>query len=337
MNTQNLNIIYQALDNVIKQPALNKMCIYSIDEQNPIKLKFNINKHSYLYSIECRSELRANQVANIVMRAAAQNELKCIYICSHIQKEAKEQLVINKIPYIEGNGNIYLPEENSYIWIDTNNNKSNIKTGGNRAFTKVGLKVVFHLLMKDELLNMSYRQIADLTGTGLGNVPNVIRGLEDDGFLKKKSDNTLQLLNKKALFERWAEAYERVLKPVIKIGTYRFDNELEKNNWRRLPLTFRKTVWGGEAGAHLLTGMLKPSQLTIYSSENRTEVMENYRLVRDEDGYITLYDKFWDLGGSRNSAAPPLLIYAELINSSDPKNHEAAARIFDNDLKSFFD
>ena len=55
----------------------------------------------------------------------------------------------------------------------------------NRAFTKTGLKVIFHFLLNEEIVNYSYREIARLAEIGLGNVSNVMNGLKQDGYLLK--------------------------------------------------------------------------------------------------------------------------------------------------------
>ena len=146
----------------------------------------------------------------------------------------------------------------------------------------------------------------------------------------------MKLNNKKQLAEKWMDAYEHELKPAIEIGTFRFANDSDYSGWRRVPLENKKTMWGGEPGAHLMTGMLKPSKLTIYTTEDRNELINKYQMVRDPEGYIKVYRKFWSYNDYRSTIAPPLLIYTDLLNTGETKNLEAAQQIFDDVLKDKF-
>jgi hypothetical protein len=58
---------------------------------------------------------------------------------------------------------------------------------------------------------------------------------------------------------------------------------------------------------------------------------QDLRLLPDRDGYVALLRAFGELvfwqERDHHMLAPPLLIYAELLSSSDPRAHEAAAEL----------
>ena len=85
------------------------------------------------------------------------------------------------------------------IWIDTNKEVIIEKEKINRAFTKTGLKVIFHFLLNDNQLNQTYREIANKAGVGLGNINYVINGLKENGYLVNLNDNHYKLTNKPGL------------------------------------------------------------------------------------------------------------------------------------------
>ena len=317
MNTDTLKIIYNTLDNLDKTPYIAKNVKYSLVEGDPIKLNLNIKGKAFSYNIITRSEVRANHLPILVDVA---HEGDTLLIAEKITKEAKEILVANEQAYIEVNGNIYLPTKDMMILLDMKRQALVSTAASNRAFTKTGLKVLFHFLINEGFLRMSYRQIAKETGTSLGNVTNIINALISHGFLHKTDDNSLYISKKEQLFRKWIDAYDTVLKPSLEIGSFRFESEDDFQNWRRTRLEDKITVWGGQPGAHLLIGRPSPNQLTIYTNEPRADLMTNYRLKKDPEGNVKVYHKFWSYSDLKINVAPTLLLYTDLINSNLEKD-----------------
>jgi hypothetical protein len=159
--------------------------------------------------------------------------------------------------------------------------------------------------------------------------------LRNQGFLIEKNKQTYELTNKKALLNKWMAGYKDKLKPLLPIATFRFLKEDEYTRWKKLPLKKGETCWGGEPAADLLTGYLKPGEYTLYTLEKRSELIKNYRLVPDEKGNIKAYQKFWK-DEELKTIAPPLLVYADLINTGDRRCIETAQKIYDQYLQNKF-
>ncbi len=97
----------------------------------------------------------------------------------------------------------------------------------------------------------------------------------------------------KKLLDQWITEYEKRLKPTLLIGTFRFLNKDSFYNWKDTPLIKGKTIWGREPEGDLLTNYLRPEELTPYASEERSDLMNNYRLVLDLEGNIKAFNQFW--------------------------------------------
>lgn len=330
VNEEKLKIIYIALDSLEPNPLFKGMWKYVVNSGERIEISLYIRDVTLKYYVEARKELRLQAIPHLLNQPDIKDT---IVIAGKIQADAKQQLVANGVAYIESNGNVFIPQNDLYIWVDTNKPKAGVRPSSGRAFTKTGLKVLFHFLLNEDYLNMSYRQIAEVTNTSLGNITNIINALKSLNFIVTDADGKFKLNNKKLLTDKWIDQYEHELKPAIEIGTFRFISEQDYQNWKRIPLENKKTLWGGEPGGHLLTGMLKPAKLIIYTSEDRNDLITHYRLVLDPDGYIKVYRKFWNYDGQRGTVAPPLLVYADLMNTGEIKNLETAHRIFDDVLK----
>ena len=284
------------------------------------------------YNVEIKGELRNQALPQIYQH---NEEFKpFMLVASRISSAIKKQLQINNVAYLEANGNFYLKEGNKMFWIDAHEPLKIENDNRNRAFTKTGLKVLFAFLENPTLINQSYRQIAEQTGTSIGNITNIIQGLKQENFILSIDKNTLKLNNVKSLITKWVDGFMKNLKPTLRIGTFRFLKEDDLLAWKDLKLETTKTVWGGEPAGDLLTNYLHPAEFTIYTDESRNELIKNYKLIPDEKGNVKVYQKFWEWDNSTQKTAPPLVVYADLMAISDRRCTETAQKIYDEYLQT---
>lgn len=282
------------------------------------------NGKKRIYTVEIKREVRMHQVAQIE-DLAEQND-HFILVANHIFPKVKEELRFKEINYLEANGNVFLKEGDLFVFVDTQKPINLNHNKRNRAFTKTGLKVLFHLLQHKDDINLTQRELAEKTNVALGNIPQVIDGLKETGFLIPLNQKTYVWENRAALLERWITEYAAVLRPKLKMERYVY-----REDWRDIPFDTTKTVWGGEPAADILTNHLRPEKYLLYTRENRKELIQNYRLQPDAYGEIVTMDLFWTHEGGLT--APPLLVYADLMLEGGKRNRETAAMIFDEYIK----
>ena len=60
------------------------------------------------------------------------------------------------------------------------------------------------------------------------------------------------------------------------------------------------------------------------------QLVVRHKLRADPDGDIEVLEKFWDLpiDGAAPSDTPPLLTYADLVASMEPRNLEVATMVY---------
>lgn len=303
------------------------------------QVEFFFDNQQVKLNTEIRQELRNHQLPKIIEQADRFGPL--LVVANRLFPKIKEELRQKHIAYLEANGNIYLQHKGIIVWLDGQKPIPPATEKGNRAFTKTGLKVLFHFLLDEQLLQLRYREIANITHVALGNINYVMNGLKELNFLIEVRDQIFRLNNKKELLQKWMVAYEERLKPALMIGTFRFLKEEDFNNWTTVPLLMGKTLWGGEPAGHLLTNYLQPGELTIYTTETRSELIKNYRLIPDEKGNVKAYQKFWYQEKLDNHAytafdvaVPPLLAYTDLMNTGDRRCIETAQKIYDEFLQN---
>jgi len=283
-------------------------------------LEIQLHVQTLTFQVEVKHELRAYQLPQLEAQVRQHKHL--LLIANRLFPKIKAELRQKEIPYLEANGNIFIKREGLLLFIDTQKPLVVEKTKGNRAFTKTGLKVVFHLLRYKEAIHLPQREIAEATQVALGNIPQVMDGLQQTGYLLPLNNKTYVWENRKALLDRWITDYAAILRPKLLKAQYAY-----KGNWQELQLDNRKTVWGGEPAADILTDHLRPEKFLIYTRESRMELIKNYKFMPDTQGNIEVLEMFWQHDGTQT--APPLLVYAELMLEGGKRNTETAAKIYD--------
>ncbi len=334
VNMKEAEIVHTALENLKNNIGIKATLEKLSDKQYDGIIKLMIDKKPIRFEVEIKSELRKNQLAPIVMKLKTkQNMMIC---ATRIYPKVKEILRENNIAWLEGNGNIYFNTKGKMVWVETQKPLLPQKEKPNRAFTRMGLQVVFHLLNNQALVKENYRVISDKTGTALGNVSNVFNGLKASGFIVLKNKKEKALINKRELLDKWLTTYQDVLKPAIDLGKFRFANQENYINWKNLKLNTPLTQWGGEPAAETLTDYLRPAEYTLYTKELKPELMKKYRLLPDENGDVVVYKKFWIGDQEESNLVPPLLVYADLMLKNEKRCQETARLIYERFLEKQF-
>jgi hypothetical protein len=288
--------------------------------------------NNVVFQIKLKRDFRLNQMPDLI--DAKRQGLPFILIADAISDNVKTVLREHKINYLDASGNAFIQDYTGLsIFINGQKAVSKPEMNKDKAFTKKGLVVVYNLLIDDSLLNATYRIISEKTETSLDTVTKVLQSLRQQGFIVQVNEKTMRLTDKKRLFEKWADAYEMRLKPDLLLGKFRFKNMDAQNNWKNIPLS-KKSFWGGEPAADLLTNFLKPEIFTIYSTETRSELIKGYHFIPDAKGNIEIYKPFETMMDGHKIA--PILVYAELLNTADSRNFEVAQKIKEQYEQDFF-
>ena len=288
------------------------------DNQNDM-LELIINGKKKKFVVDVKHEVRAHQLRHI--EAHFHQHKNFMLVANRIFQKIKEELRQKEIPYLEANGNIFLKKGDIFLFVDTQKALEIEKIKGNRAFTKTGLKVVFYLLQYKEAINYTQRELAEKVGVGLGNIPQVIEGLKETGYLIPLNNKSYVWNNRVELLERWMVDYETILRPKLRKDKYSL-----KGQWQDLKFNKEFTVWGGEPAADILTNYLRPEKFLIFTKETRIELIKNYHLMPDKNGMIEVFEMFWK--NENGKTVSPILIYADLILEGGKRNKETAEKIY---------
>lgn len=287
----------------------------------------NRNTH---WIVETKNEIREHQLLRIFDLKVMHKKL--MVIAEYIPPKIRKRLRDNDIAYLDLACNTYLKDRELYIFIEGNKRIQPMKSNKNRAFTKTGLKVIFAMLIHPGLINNTYRNIANTTGIALDTIHKTLNGLKQLGYIIYIDQQRKKIIRINELFNKWIPEYDTNLKPKLYIGKFKFLKPEDYNTWQNIQLT-NTTQWGAEPAAYLLTKYLNPEILTMYTAEKTMDLIKTYRLVPDEEGNIEIYNKFWQDNTGNDHIVPAELVYADLINTGNQRNIEAAKLVYDELLK----
>jgi hypothetical protein len=284
------------------------------------------------FIVEYKKFLAAYQVDQIVK--AQDIRFPLLVLAEQIATPAREQLRKKGIAYLEANGNIFINNPQATIFLDDNKPIKETKPVTNRAFTKTGLRAVFHLLNNPDAITGTYRQLAAETGIALGNIKYIIDGLAEAGYILPLDKRKVTLKNKKELLERWVAGYRETLKPDLFKGAFRLSLNESRDNWQDINVKELNMEWGGEAAGELITNYLQARVLTLYTSNFTDQQRNQIGLMPDRKGGILVYNKFWNGHGDSVSTVPSLVVYADLLITDDPRCINTAKLIYDKHIKN---
>ncbi|MFC8531645.1 type IV toxin-antitoxin system AbiEi family antitoxin [Nocardia sp. NPDC057227] len=192
--------------------------------------------------------------------------------------------------------------------------------GQTNLFSTRRMQVVFALLAWPHLTDAPVRMLAKTAGTSLGLTQSTLSTMRDSGYLIGKS-----LHRRPELVDIWTAAYRLSLLPKLRLHSF----EGDPARWSPRP----GYLISGESA---VTRIRNPQTLTVYVDDFDFAVGAHSGWRRSAEPNIEVRRKFWTtplgqpLPGAPEfapTAAPPLLVYADLLATQEPRQTEVAAAL----------
>lgn len=174
-------------------------------------------------------------------------------------------------------------------------------------------QVVFALLAWPELLDASLRELSACAGVSLGLAQSTVVALQADWDLWPADRG-----RRERLIDSWAAAYPGNLGPSLHLAAFHSDDAFTPR-FGILP-----------SGESAVPDLLKPSQLIAYVKNLEAGMIRENRWRTDGSPNVLVRRQFWNEPRADASLresppiAPPLLVYADLLASTDPRVRLAA-------------
>ncbi|MDO8989202.1 MAG: type IV toxin-antitoxin system AbiEi family antitoxin [Sideroxyarcus sp.] len=247
-------------------------------------------------------------------------------VTGYINQQMAERLKALDVAFLDTAGNAYINTPKLFVYVTGRKPQAPAPREKRvRALRTTGLKVIFALLCRPDLVNAPYRDIAAAAGVALGTVGWVFYDLRRLGYITETKANGRVYADRGGLIDRWVEAYAHQLRPAIKPQRYRV---ADADWWKKENLAKFDMWLGGEPAAAVLTKYLRPEVVTVYGDTQFAALARKVKAVKDEYGNLEVLQKFWDFelpqADKQHPLVPPLLVYADLVATGDARNIETA-------------
>lgn len=246
---------------------------------------------------------------------------RLLVVGPRISSRTADALRDARIEYVDYAGNAYL--DIGPVLVDIRGRRAPAIEPGRRAtdanlFSAKRMQVVFVLLAWPDAVGLPVRAIAEAAGTSVGITQSTLDILKESDYLLGRS-----LHRRDELLDLWTAAFRGALLPKIRRDSFRGDIE----SWSA-PAGY---AISGESAVETIRN---PQTLTIYATRfDLADAVTNGWRKSDEPN-IEIRQQFWNepqvaLPSERRNifvaeAAPPLLVYADLITSNEPRQIEVA-------------
>jgi hypothetical protein len=302
----------------------------STDDSVDALLRISPPSPATLYAVQVRTRISPGSAAAIVPPTHG----RPLIIAPYISESIGDSLRSRDIHYADAAGNMYLRQDGLLLDVRGRHNPTIPRAGEAgkplRAFRAGGLKILFVLLSDPRAGSTTYRGLAHASGTSLGTVQWVLREITEAGYVS--GDHISRRIHRqRELFGRWVEGYSLDLAPRLLLG--RFDTT-DPGWWKDADDAIRSNdaQWGGETAAHRLNRRFRPGRAIVYADAMPNRLAATYRFRRsDGEGTVEIRQRFWHFDAEPTMTVPTTLIYADLINSAEPRQLEAASHLREHD------
>ncbi|MFC5432037.1 type IV toxin-antitoxin system AbiEi family antitoxin [Paraburkholderia denitrificans] len=294
-----------------------------------------VNGTARQYTLASRGRIRTRDEVKAVAAKSRTAEFPVLLATTYLTSALADECVGHDLQFIDLAGNLYVHAPGQYLLVTGRSPNPEIRQLASRtgrpaiSANASALRMIFVLLSAPELVNRPYRNIAAAAGVALGAVGGVFEDLRERGMLTGTDDR--RLLDPASLREEWAINYPLRLLPKLSVQRFAADDPAW---WQHAELPAGQAWWSGEVAAAKLTGQLRPGTQTLYvepaaRAAVTMALVKRHRLRADPAGTLQIIDAFWHLDETqtRHVTAPPLLVYADLLRTREPRNVEAAVLI----------
>jgi hypothetical protein len=230
------------------------------------------------------------------------------------------------ISFADEAGNIHLSLGDEYNWTVIGERKP-IKPTESERMTPAAVQLLFQFATNPESAKWTVRDLAAAVGVSKSKVAE-LRLQFTDGILTAPTGAGFHGITRE-LSDRLVSGYSQILRPKLVLGRYRYqessvDQFVARLSHEAAALKMPYALTGGPA-ADAMQHFYRSSEVPVFLD---AKWLRSLRLLPDRTGPVVLFKPLGSLVYWREfdgkMVAPPWLVYAELLNNSDPRAPEAA-------------
>jgi hypothetical protein len=253
-----------------------------------------------------------------------------LVLARYIPAAVGEQFIAAGISFADEPGNVHLQLGADYNWTVLGKREPPRPADADRT-TPATIQLLFQFATVPESATWTVGDLARAAGTGKTKVALLLNQFRRERLLGGKSEFHVT----PEIIDRLVAGYGQTLRPKLVIGRYRhpepsIDRFLARLSEEARTQKLRYASTGGPA-ADAMQHFYRGSEAPVFLAQPDAGILRALRLLPDRTGPVVFLRPFGELVYWREfdgrMVAPPWLVYAELLASSDPRAKEAAEEL----------
>lgn len=286
-------------------------------------------RQEYEFELKTTRSLGYAGLEPLLARARAQpGRRRWLLLASYVSRSLGAHLRASQLDFVDASGNCHLDAADRYF-ASVEGRKVTAERPPSLRVRSGGMQVLFVLAADPALVALPVRELARLAGTGKSATAAVIARLIDEGLIVETATGR-RVVRSQDLVERWISTYPDLRRRWVQ-GRYRAHESdpeaLERKVADAMPAT--SWAWGGTAASVRMLGHYRGAETILHVNEPVPDLPRQLRAIPDRAGPLTILITPPPLAfaGAQAHVVHPLLVYAELLVSTDERARNTATRL----------
>ena len=254
----------------------------------------------------------------------------CIVLTPYVNRQAAADFRQLGLNFMDSVGNCWLEIAGSYL-ANVEGRRPPQRPPGSRGLGVSGYQVIFGILAAPEILQEHVRHIASEAGVSKTITSDALRRLQGEGIIATTRSGR-RVLEPKRLMDRWLEGYASLVRPRTQVGRYRTVHADPPSLEKAVEAVFGPhEAWGlgGTAAAARVDDYYRGQHTVLHLRDWDDDLQRRLRALPADDGPLIIFRTPGAIAyrGLVPQTVHPLLVYSELLASTDPRAHKAAAEL----------
>jgi len=287
------------------------------------------------YVDEQKTHLTYALADGLAARVQKASKTPWILFAIHVPRKIGRYLGEHGINYVDKAGNCRIQIGTDYMAVIEGQTPISDPASG-RGIGIPGYRVLFTILAKPDILNSPVRTLADVAAASKTTVAETLARLEKEGFIGPELSGR-RILNPRGLLDRWMVGYE-TLRPKLIFGRFRTPDANPEALEQRIEAELGDSVmwaWGGGAAAMRMTKYYRGEETVLHVSDPTSDLSRRLKALPAKDGPFVIHRTPAKVAfeGILPRTVHPLLVFAELMATGDPRARETAMDIRERHLR----
>jgi hypothetical protein len=276
-------------------------------------------------------------VVDRIGAAAASARAPVVVVAAVVGKELRTALVEHGLGYLDLAGNCHLELDAGNVTVHVEGKRRTARPVGSGGLRAAGYQVLFALLADESLLARTVREVAEVANVSRHAAHSMAARLRDEGLLVRagRSEHVFAPGGRETCIDRFALGWADVLRGRLLAGRFRLREPepgaviaaVERSfHAAKVPFGF-----GGAHGSSRWVRHLQSAETVVHTAAFGPELVRALGAIPDRNGPLYVFRTMTarDLAADRTDTAHPLLVYAELARSAEPRAREAAGLLLE--------